>query len=797
MKGSLFMAAWVCSTMLSLGQGSVKGSISDGHLMLPGVTVLLLDGDSAALKAVVTDTAGTFLITNVIPGSYHIAASMVGYAKRVSPLIEVVDREVIVPVITLEELTTELGEIVVSADRQLFDQKTDRLIINMESSITSSGNTILEVLQKAPGIVVNKQNNSISLHGKSGVRVMMNDKAMELSPEAVVQMLEGMNASNVERIELITAPPAKYDAGGNAGIIHIVTKRHTDFGTLGSLGFALGARHAEALGANLNITQRRKKVAFSLDYAVTRNHNLHQLNMDWRAWKNESVTNYSYRENLTVQQNLHAGFEWMPGRNTKLSLLFTGYRRDWSLDADTDDSRRLGPDSTILTDMNIVESNIWESTTGSIGLQSKIGERSELSFTLDYLYYNNDNPSTYRNTLLYEPADVQHASTIDLNKSTPIRFYVGKVDYQHRLSPYLSWETGIKRVSSILDNNVIVQREANGTWVTDALFTSFSRLNEQLYAAYVSATGRHRGWLIDGGIRYEYTRTVIGKPGQKDLLNRYYDYLFPTLTARKMIDDEKDIQFSYVRRITRPTYNDIAPYVFFWGPSTFSAGNTALYPAIADAVTAVYHVRQWNMSVQFSHVGNEIVALQPEVDILSGNLTFRSQNLRHLNTLGLTNAWSFSPNAWWDVQTSFTLQYQEAKTEHLANDIRLTQYGLNINLVNLFRLPNDFSIEISGMYQSKSLSGISHFSPMGSLNAGIQKSFAKAGTIRLSMDDILYTNYWRIKTYSPENDLDSHFRYDWHNQYIRLTYSRSLGNRKLRLVKVGSGSEEERGRVGN
>jgi hypothetical protein len=149
------------------------------------------------------------------------------------------------------------------------------------------------------------------------------------------------------------------------------------------------------------------------------------------------------------------------------------------------------------------------------------------------------------------------------------------------------------------------------------------------------------------------------------------------------------------------------------------------------------------------------------------------------------------------VQSNLTAQYQVAKTSHLPNNTTLHLYGVNLNVVNLIKLPKDFSIEISGMYQSKSLAGISQFLPMGSLNAGIQKTFGEKGTLRLSMDDILYTSSWRIKTDAPEVNLNTYFYYDWHNQFIRLTYTRNLGNNKLRSVKVKSASEEERGRVGN
>ena len=122
-------------------------------------------------------------------------------------------------------------------------------------------------------------------------------------------------------------------------------------------------------------------------------------------------------------------------------------------------------------------------------------------------------------------------------------------------------------------------------------------------------------------------------------------------------------------------------------------------------------------------------------------------------------------------------------------------YGLNFNLVNLIKLPKDYSIEISGMYQSKTLTGISEYLPVKLLNAGIQKKFGEKGTLRLAIDDILYSNYWKIKTYMPQNNLDSYFSYDFHNQFVRLTYTRNFGNSKLKSVNLKSGSEEERGRI--
>jgi hypothetical protein len=801
MKTILFILALSCQMVYSFGQASIKGRVKDRQHDLPLAAVLFLGPDSSLVKGVVTDNEGRFIFENVLPGNYLIASSMVGYTRFISQEISVAEKDIVLPDIILEESATELSEVVVNAEKPLFEQQIDRLVVNVQSSITLSGNTILEVLQKSPGVMVNRQNNSISMSGKVGVRVMINDKLMQLQPDVVVQMLDGMNASNVERIELITTPSARYDAEGSAGIIHIVTKENTDLGTSCLFTLIAGAHWAETLGGSFNLSHRSKKFAAFLDYSVVRNHNLHRSQIDRKSLANgfvQTVYDESSRENVTNQQNLNVGVEWKIDNSTTLSLLVAGYRRNWDLHATAHDANQAAADSTVITDLKIHESNIWQSATGALGLQTKINSKSEINVNLDYLYYHNNNPSEYDNKLFYEQHKINEASQIDLQKKTPIRILIAGADYQYEASPSLTVEAGVKAVTSHLDNNVQVHRLINDVWTVDPFFTSYSTLREQTGAAYASTKWKAGPqWQVNSGLRYEYTHTTIGTPTMKNLVNRKYGYFFPAISIKKELASEKDFQFSYSRRITRPTYNDIAPYVFFWGPSTFSSGNTSLWPAISDALKIGYHVKQWIISLQYNHSRKEIIAYQPENDSQSQNLIYRSQNLRYANTIGLTNSYSFTVAAWWEVQSNLTATYQTARTSHLPENAGFHLYGLNVNVnvTNVFQLPKNFALEISGFYQSRLLAGIAEYLPQGSLNAGIQKKMGEKGTWQLAMDDILDTNYWRIKTNMPQNNLDTSFNYNFHNQFIRLSYSRTLGNNRLRTIKLKSGSEEERGRV--
>lgn len=800
MKSWLIITALLLFVFNAQSQVSIQGRVIDRQQNLPSVTLLLFTHDSTLAKGVVSNIKGEFIFERVISGKYRVSASMIGYSKFISQPITIEKENVVLPDIVLEEAAAKLREVVIQAKKPLFQQQKDRLVINVQSSITSSGNTILEVLQKSPGVSVNRQNNSLSMNGKWGVRIMMDGKLLQLPMDAVVQMLDGMNSANVEKIELISTPPAKYDADGNAGLINIVTKGNKSLGTNGSFGLTLGAHWAETFGWNFNINHRSGKIAYFIDYSILRNHNLHILNLERQSLDpsfNQRIKDYSHRENITTQQNLSTGIEWKVSNKTSLSLGVALYRRNWNLTSFTNDQNYATIDSTVTTNMHIKELNVWQSATSAIELKTIFNSKSNICFNTDYLFYNNNNPSRYDSKLFYQQCQHSEASKINLKKETPIQFVIANVDYQYNFSPTFSLEAGMKGVTSNFQNDVRVQKLVNTTWVLDPALSSNSTMNEQVAAAYFSTQYKTKTqWSINSGLRYEYTHSNIKTTTQSNVINRKFGYFFPNLLIEKTFGEETGLQLSYVRRITRPTYNDLAPYVFFWGPNTYSTGNTLLLPSVSDAFKIGYHLKQWIASLQWSHSEREIAFLQPEKDI-SNNLIFRSQNLDYVNTLSLTNFISLSPSSWCNIQSTLTVQHQIATTSHLPNNTTLVLNGLNLNVITLFNLPNDFSVEVSGMYQSRSLSGISEFLPLGSLNVGIQKKIKKIGVFRLSMDDILYTNNWRIKTYSPENKLDTFFNYDWHNQFVKFTFTRNFGSKNLTALKLKSGSKEERERVSN
>jgi outer membrane receptor for ferrienterochelin and colicin len=777
--------------------GTVEGEEGDP---IPYANVLLLQpGDSALVAGTITNDDGGFVIRS-LPGNYLISISIIGYQTIFSGVSAgAAEEELHIGNFYLHEDISQLEEIVVMGQKPLYEKQTDRTVVNVKGSITAAGSTVLEVLEKSPGVMVNRQNNSVTMNGKNGVLVMVNGKASRLPMDAVVQMLDGMSSATVEKIELITSPPAKYDAEGNAGIIHIVMEESPDAGTNGNFSITLGYARAETLGAGLNLNRRTKRLNTFLGYSIQRQQNRHEwFNEYFTTTNNFTQTNISdsQRKPLTTVQNLRTGLEYTISNKTTASLLVTGYRRNWKLDAETISLNAVSPDTTFHTNMLIREINKWQSATGSLGLRHKVDDRQEIGLAFDYLYYHNNNPSTYDNKTTLNDSPNPQGEVIHVEKKTPIHFRVVNIDYTNEFNSKWSVDAGAKGTLSQFTNRVLSARTTLGETKIDPEFTNDSDLDEKILAVYGSWNWQpHADWTIGGGLRYEHTSSVLTSPAEGLLLDRSFGNFFPNLSVVHDLSKEAKILIVYNRRITRPTFNDMAPFVFYVGPKTFVAGNLSLKPAITDAFDFSYQFKQWWVSLRYSHSDDEIALLQPEFNPATNEQIFRSQNLKSMRTFGISTTFPVGVTSWWEMQNDVSFYFHRYETQHLVHNVSRNVNNFILNTTSAFTLPRDFSIELSGSYQAATLWGISQFEPMGQVNLGIKKKLKNEATITLAFNDMFNTLRWRIRTEVSEVNVRSYMRYDWGTRSLNLTYTHNFGNRKLNAVDLRSGSEAERKRV--
>jgi len=785
------------------GQVDVTGKVIEpsGEFMSFAHVLLLKYTDSALVKGTITDENGRFFIKNVKPGNYILNTSMVGYENFYSPNITIQKKQKNIEygTIKMREDAHELDGVTITTKKPLYEKQVDRTVINVQNSITSTGGTALEVLEKSPGVVVNRQNSSISMSGKSGVLVMINGKINRLPVDAVVQMLDGMSAANIEKIELITTPPAKYEAEGDAGIIHIVMTQSPDLGTNGNFGSTLGRSGAGIWGANVALNHRTEHINTFMTYSMRSD----ATETEWTSGNyffdgnfEHSNTSVNIRRPETRVHNLRVGLEFELREKTVVSLLGTGYERRWETNDVINTVNIMSPESMVLTSAEVFELNKFQNVEGSLGLAHKFNDTQKLSLELDYLYALQDQPSNYKNNTRVNNSAVSNLEFVEVEKRTPINFKIFSLDYSNVFDKKSSFEAGVKGSFSKFKNDVSTQRTVGEITTSLPEFTGNSRLSEDILAAYASFKWQPTDqWNLETGIRNENTSTVLTTREEGIVVDRNLNNLFPNVLVSYSFNEKSKLNLAYNRRINRPRFNDLAPFVFFINPTTALAGNLELRSTITDGLDLSYQFKKWWVSFKYSYAKNAIVPFQP-APVTDGVLLLRSENLKYLQNYSVSVTAPVKLTSWWELRNDATLSFVRLETRHLENNIRERATSLVYNGISSFLLPKDFTIEVTGNYQSSFLFGLYNFHPMGRLDIGLKKKLKDNwGTLTLVGADLLGTQVWKGNSNTSENNIRSDFIYDFGLRSVTLSYTKTFGNKKLKEVEFKSATEEEKKRV--
>ncbi len=789
-----------------LAQYSISGEVvNEANEPLPNADVLLLQAkDSVLVKGVISSHSGNYSFKNIAPGKYLITSTFSGYNQVYTKALELkgnsyhLDMEAVM----LLKKNVELRNVTVIAKKPLFEQKIDRMVINVANSITSAGSTVLEVLERSPGIIVDKQNNTISMNGKDGIVVMINGRISHMPMDALVQLLSGMNSDNVERIELITTPPANLDAEGNAGYINIILKSINSYGTNGSYSLTGGYTRGGAItGLSINFNHRKGKVNLYGDYTFSNTYPYQFLSFYHKVTYQDTVTENNtddHRHFETFNQNARLGLDYQISKKTIMGALISGYFNRNTINSDNDGSiinnNRL---DSLLNDRDH-ETNTWSNISGNYNIQHSFSDSEKITFNADYIYYKDDNPISYFNNYNDANGKFIRAENIKSSKITPIHFWVGALDYSKKLSANSQMEAGVKASLSNFNNDVAVQNLLQNNWITDSAFSANYALKESIFAAYTSFTGTiSPKTKMKLGLRYEYTNSNLGSQTQNNIVDKHYGKLFPSFFLSHTINDNNAWDISYSRRITRPTFNDMAPFVIFMDPSTFFSGNPGLQPAITNSANAAYTFKKIILSVSYSYETNTITDFTPTVDSVTNIETLAAANQKSTSGWAAALSVPVTVNKWWTMQYNLTGNSQVLSGNIAGSPITLKQDYLQITTQQSFSLPKDYSVEISGFYTTKTTFGIFTVPAFGELDLGIQKKFSNLhSNLRLNAGNILNSEKFAPSINYPQQNLIVSGKLIFTYPSISLTYTHNFGNSKVKGTRNRStGAEEEKGRV--
>ena len=765
-----------------------------------GANVLLLnDHDSMLVKGNITDAAGNFIFENIKAGSYILEISFSGYKPWTDKII-VEDKALHKAVVKLQSLEKVLNAITVVSKKPLFEQQNDRMVINVKNSITSAGGTALEVLEKSPGVIINRQSNSIGLNGKEGVVVMINGKISRMSSDALIQMLAGMNASNIDKIELITTPPANFDAEGNAGFINIVLISNPNQGFNSNVSLTMGYGKGYTPAGSINFNYRTKKINFFGDYSYIWNNQEQEFGF-YRRYTQQGIVTENTTDNLRHpkdgNQSARMGIDVQVSPKTIIGASISGYHSVWKMYAENSllVLRNSKLDSTV--NVTNTELNEWKHLMGNINFTYKLGEEQTITADADYLYYLDNNPNDYINTYYDAMGNLLSSENARSTKYTPLNFFVSKIDYTARLNKKITMEAGMKLSLSKFSNDVAVENNKIGNWITDTSLTARYKLKENIWAAYtafnIAASDKT---TIKMGLRYENTSSNLGSEKQQNIVDRKYGKFFPSVFVTKKIDDNNSINVSYSRRITRPTFKDMAPFVIFVDPYTFFSGNSGLQPALSNIYKTDFIHRNFVLSLSYTKEDHSIANFQPKISADNKQI-YAAQNLNYKKTFNISISLPIKVTSWWNMQNNVQGNWQQLNATYVKGPFQIEQKNYQVNSSQNFKLPKRFSLELSGYYQSASLFGASVTKPLGIMNFGAQKNFGKNNNkLRLALNNIFDGGEWRGVTDIQAEGIYTTNRFRFTQRTLKITYSQDFGNNKLKASRNrATASDEEQQRV--
>lgn len=763
--------------------------------------------DNKKIQTVQTDTSGYFKLIVQEKGDYLFSISSLGM-DSISVSLTLADGMIVqLPDIVLGDNATRLKQVIITGKTPFIEQKIDRTVVNVGALISNDGANALEVLEKSPGVIVDGSG-KINFKGKSGVLVLIDGKPTYLSGDNLIAYLKTLPASSLDQIELMDNPSAKYDAAGNAGVINIKTRKSKAAGFNGSLSASYGQAHYGQTSESLNLSYRTNKVNLFTNTSYGINKTFRRLDIDRNYFDNSGSPSSAFEQTQYIKAknyntNTKLGMDYYLSPKTTWGVVFTGSLSPSTLDNPSENKIYDG-DHVLNSIVDAQNNSRSHFTNGGMNINyshqfDSLGR--SLTFDLDYLKYDAQSDQSFLNQT-YDPAGIPTArQVITDNLPTHINIYTAKADYAHPLKGKAKIEAGIKTSYVTTDNAANYFDINNGLSTVNYELSNRFLYNENINAAYLNFSQSLGRLSLQSGLRLENTNAnghQLGNLVHADsTFARHYTNLFPTVFLLYKLDSAgtKTLVASYGRRIGRPYYQDLNPFILVADKFTYSAGNPYLLSQFSDNYKLAYNYKSlFSAAIYYNHISD----LQSEIIRQQGDIFIDGTgNIGSASYIGASVNFSLSPTKWWFFNTYVQVFRTQFKGQ--LSGAYLDQ-GLTFgegNMTNQFILPGGWSFELSGNYVMRRTTGQQINYPVGQLNAGIQKKILQnKGSLRFSGRDILHT-YTSDGVINFIPNATSSFRNRFNSQVFTLGFSYSFGKATSNKKRNTGSADSEKGRVKN
>ncbi len=785
--------------------GKIKGTITSNSEKLNGATASLINlKDTSTLKLAISNKEGEFSFDQVQAGKYRVMITAVGHQRAMSGIVEInaEKKSVTLPEIVLKPAAKELANVTVTATRPLIEQKIDRTILNVDAAVTNIGASALEILEKAPGVTVDREGN-ISLKGKEGVLVMIDGRPAQLSGEDLANMLRSMTSTQMDQIEIMTNPPARYDAAGNAGIINIKTKKMVNAGYNGtaSVNYMQGRYPKINEGLNLNYRKQKVNVFANLSHNYRKSFETNIIQRNLRN-NNNSIINYfdQYGDKYISANSFQGklGLDFFASKKFTAGITLNGATNRATLNnLNTTNILTSSKEIENITKADVNNINKANRFMGNVYFRQLLDTRGrEITGDLDFISFNSTTDLNMVNA--YPDANgngVMMPDTLLGYLPQNIKVYSGRVDYVHPLAKNAKIEAGLKSSIVRTDNNAKYDSLQNGMLVPDVNRSNHFIYKENINAAYVNVVKPFNKKLsAQLGLRIENTNAIGRQLTNSKNFDRHYTQLFPTAYLQYRINEKNTLVANYGKRVQRPNYQSLNPFIRFIDRYTYSEGNPNLMPAISHNYELTHsYANKFTATLNYTATNdiiNQVIEQQDRVAYA------RPLNIASLRQVGLAISANNNLTKWWKSNlnvNTFHNRYRGMVNNAMV-DLSATSYI--INLTQQFRITNSFSAELSGRYRSGWLEGVLEVEPIGFVWAGVSKQIMKNnGTIRLTVRDIFYTQKFKGSARYGNVDFRLQEVNDSRMVILGFTYKFNKGKKIAPVKRTPGSTGEEEGRI--
>ena len=779
----ILLFSLICSSQ----EFNVIGNVNDtnSHPIAYANAVLIDTKDSSIIKGTTTNEFGAFYIDNVKAGTYVFKVSFLGFKAHTSEIK--VNSDTKLGIIILKENLEALDGVTIVAKRPTVKRMVDRLVFNVENS-TLSNNNVLDVLKHTPGVLVN--DGSIKIK-QSTPTVYINDKRVYLSTREIHQLLEGTSATNIKSIEVITNPPAKYEAEGGA-VLNIITSKNIIAGYNGSVfgNFKQGSEFPKySFGTSHYF--KTKKLNTYLNYSISprkdyRNNdefvNFIQNNKVETIWE----TDYK-RTRENSNQNVSANIDYELDKSNSL-----GFSTNMSISPRNNTKTKVNSETNVFGADKILDSlfktdNKMRDETFNFAFNldylhkfKKIGEKLSVS-----VHHTNYDFSSFQNVdtdYLFPDNTLIRSNRFQTFASQEIKLYTGQFDYELPIDDSAQFDAGAK-ISNINSENTLNQFiYENDIKVEDLENSDTFLYDETNYAVYASYSKDWSNWSLKTGLRVELTNIKGNSLATNQIDNGEYYKIFPSFYLLNRINENNEIYINYNKRIYRPRYSQLNPYKYFFSDNSYVVGNPKLKPEIDDMIALGYTFNEkYTFELYYRYENNrtqEISFLNNEDNVLKNiysNLDGISYGLDFMTYTKLLQPW--------DLYILSSVYYYKDSFFAIESNNQIAEnetWGVYAKIINYFTFLKDKSLtaNIEALYISPLIYGPSKISNQFGLDITLKKTLWKnKASLSIGITDIFNTknSTETVKYFNQDSFKTSRFE----NRLLMFGFNYKFGNYKL------------------